>query len=117
MPDEASMNKDFFKAVLAGQKQLLKKQEVSYITVPHYDELSVKALWPELKKDGEFMQFFPAEYPKGRGPPREYFYNVLNTLKPEYLQQHQYQWLLRLGISSRCILQRPPRPRQSTIRM
>ena len=87
MPDESAVNKDFLKDVLVGKKQLLKKQEVNYIAVPHYEEISVKALWPDLKKDGAFMQFFPAEYPKGKGPPREYFYNILNTVKPEYLQQ------------------------------
>ena len=66
---------------------MLKKQEVNYINVPHYDEISVKALWPDLKKDGDFMQYFPSVYPKGRGPPRDYFFNILNTLKPDYLQQ------------------------------
>ena len=59
LPDEGSVNKDFLKLVLAEKKQLLKKQEVNYINVPHYDEISVKALWPDLKKDGEFMQYFP----------------------------------------------------------
>ena len=87
LPDEGSVNKDFLKLVLAEKKQLLKKQEVNYITVPHYDEISVKALWPDLKKDGEFMQYFSSVYPKGRGPPREYFFNILNTIKPDYLQQ------------------------------
>ena len=81
------MNKDFLKEVLAGKKQLLKKAEVNYIHVPHYDEISVKALWPEVKKDGDFMAFFPSVYPKGRGPPREYFFNILNTVMPEYLTQ------------------------------
>ena len=33
------------------------------------------------------MQYFPAVYPKGRGPPREYFFNVLNTVRPDYLKQ------------------------------
>ena len=87
MPDEAAVNKDFLKDVFVGKKQLLMKQQVSYIAVPHYDEISVKALWPDVKKDGEFMQYFPSEYPKGRGPPREYFYNVLNTVRPDYLKQ------------------------------
>ena len=86
MPDEASVNKDFLKEVLINKKQLLKKQQVNYITVPQYDEISVKALWPDLKKDGEFMQFFPYVYPKVRGPPREYFFNILNTIKPDYLK-------------------------------
>ena len=33
------------------------------------------------------MQYFPDEYPKGKGPPREYFFNILNTLHPDYLSQ------------------------------
>ena len=46
LPDEAVVNKDFLKDVLAGKKMLLKKAEVEQIKVPCYDELSVKALWP-----------------------------------------------------------------------
>ena len=38
-------------------------------------------------KDPKFMTFFPDKYPKGKVPPRDYFFNVLNTLQPEYLQQ------------------------------
>ena len=63
------------------------KQEVSYIHVPQYDELSVKALWPEVKKDPVFMSYFPSVYPKNRGPPRDYFFNILNTKMPDYLAQ------------------------------
>ena len=81
------MNKDFLKDVLAGKKMLLKKAEVEKITVPHYDELSVKALWPSLAKDKEFTVYFPDKYPKDKGPPRQYFFDVLNTVHPEYLQQ------------------------------
>ena len=40
------MNIDFLKQVLAGEKELLRKEGVSFIEIPHYDELSVKALWP-----------------------------------------------------------------------
>ena len=57
------------------------------MTVPHYDELSVKALWPHVKKDADFTKYFPDTYPAGKGPPRQYFFDVLNTLQPEYLQQ------------------------------
>jgi len=64
---------------------LLKKGAVKYISVPHYDELSVKSLCPEFKKDADFCAFFPAVFPKGKGPPREYFFDILNTLYPEYL--------------------------------
>ena len=81
------VNKDFLKDVLAGKKQLLKKSEVKTIEVPHYDEVSVKALYPEFKKDAKMMSFFPDQYPKNKGPPREYFFNILNTIHPEYLQE------------------------------
>ena len=33
------------------------------------------------------MSFFPDKYPKDKGPPREYFFNILNTIHPDYLQQ------------------------------
>ena len=38
-------------------------------------------------KDAEMMQFFPDTYPKGKGPPRKYFFDVLNTIHPDYLAQ------------------------------
>ena len=63
----------------------MKKKQVDHIAVPHYDELSVKAIWPEFSKDPHFCSFFPAVFPKGKGPPREYFFNILNTLYPDYL--------------------------------
>ena len=33
------------------------------------------------------MSYFPDKYPKGKGPPRDYFFNVLNTLHTDYLAQ------------------------------
>ena len=42
------MNRDFLKAVLQGQKHLLKKKEVQHVDIPHYEELSVKQIFPLL---------------------------------------------------------------------
>lgn len=39
-----------------------------------------------FKKDPEFAKYFPDKYPKDKGPPREYFFNILATLYPEYLK-------------------------------
>ena len=33
------------------------------------------------------MKYLPDKYPQNKGPPREYFMNVLNTVYPEYLAQ------------------------------
>ena len=71
--------------MIAEEKSLLLKSEVKFISVPHYDELSVKNLWPDVKKDPDFLRYFPSVYPKGKGPPRDYFFNVLNTKMSEYL--------------------------------
>ena len=68
------------KQILADEKTLIKKQDVSYIVVPHYDELSVKQLWPQFQNDDLLARYFPDDFPKDKGPPREYFFNVLNTI-------------------------------------
>ena len=33
------------------------------------------------------MSYFPDKYPAGKAPPREYFFNILNTIHPEYLKE------------------------------
>ena len=73
--------------MFAGEKQLLKKNAVTTIEVPYYDELSVKRLWPQYKKDPEFQKYFPDAFPGDKGPSREYFFGILNTLYPEYLKK------------------------------
>ena len=35
----------------------------------------------------EFMKFFPSKFPKGRLPDRKYFFNIMNTVMEEYVQQ------------------------------
>ena len=87
MPPESIINKDFMKDILCGKKQLFKKMQIKEIKVPKYDELSVKALYPQFKGDPIFNSYFPNEYPKDKGPPREYFFNIMNTLYPDYLAQ------------------------------
>ena len=81
------MTKDFLKQVLSGKKRLLKMSEVKFINVPRFEELSIKNLFPHLKNDSAFMMFLPDKYPKGHPPDREYFFNVLNTLNPEYMKK------------------------------
>ena len=63
LPPEALINKDFLKQVLAEEKTLIKKSNVSYIEVPHYDELAVKNLWPQFAGDDLLVRYFPDEYP------------------------------------------------------
>ena len=58
MPPENQVNKDFLKGIFADEKKLFRKKEVDYISVPHWDELSVKNLWADLKSDPAFNVYF-----------------------------------------------------------
>ena len=87
LPPKTQVNKDFLKQVFTEEKQLLKKKKVDPVEVPAYDELSVKNLWPQFMKDKAFVRYFPDKFADGKGPARKYFFDVLNTLYPEYLAQ------------------------------
>ena len=43
-------SKDYAKLVLCGQKRLLKREDVKFVEVTRYDELSVKNLYDKLIK-------------------------------------------------------------------
>ena len=81
------MNKDFLRQVFTDEKRLFKKNQVSYVHVPHFDELSVKKLWLDLKDDDAFNIYFQDKFADAKGPSREYFFNILNTVYPQYLKQ------------------------------
>ena len=80
------INKDFLRMILMEEKKLFTLEEKREINVPRYDELSVVLLYPKFKNDARFMAYFPDTLPKGRWPDRKYFFNVMNTLYPEYTQ-------------------------------
>ena len=87
LPPFSQVNKDFLRQVFKEEKKLLKKQQVSYIHVPKYDELSVKSLWPTFKDDLEFTSFFPETFAESKFPAREFFFNILNSVHGDYLAQ------------------------------
>ena len=40
-----------------------------------------------MKSEAAFNIYFQDEYPDVKGPCREYFFNILNTIHPEYLKE------------------------------
>ena len=85
LPPDKMCNKDFFKLVLTDKKALLPLKEVKFVTVPRYDELSVKKFWPMLQSDETFMRYMPELTAEGRLPDREYFWNIANTVQNAYV--------------------------------
>ena len=53
--------------------------------VPRYDELSVANLIKEVMANKDFAKFFPEQKSRSDLPEREYFFNIINTIEPDYL--------------------------------
>ena len=84
LPSKTCFNKNFLQGVLRGDKALLKLSKVKFVNAPHYDELAVKHIAHQLKDDVPFNRYFPDKLPKGRTMDRTYFWNILNTVRPDY---------------------------------
>ena len=83
MAPEKMITKEYMKAVLRGDKELLKMTQVKHINVPAYDEIGVKALYEKALKMKGMGKYFPDKYPKGMQCDKKYFYNIWNTLYPD----------------------------------
>ena len=79
--------KDYAKDIFGEKKLLIRKKHVMWITVPKYDELSVKNLYKKLLTLDNMEKNFPDYYAKGRVCDRDYLFNVANTLHPGVVQE------------------------------
>jgi hypothetical protein len=59
MPGIDRINKDFLRDIFSGKKHLIPRAQLRPISVPEYDELSVKSLWQEVSQDKELSLYFP----------------------------------------------------------
>jgi len=87
VPPQYMMHRDFLKAVLAGQKKFMPLKEVSRVVVPKYEELSVEKVYPLVQVDPAVNAYFPDSLPKNRNVSREYFWNILHTVHPLYVER------------------------------
>jgi len=87
MPPEIMVNKDFIKAILCGEKRLLKMSDVNFCNPPAYDEIAVKNLYEKVIAQPGMAELFPDSYPKGRTCCRAYMFNCWNTLHPKMVRE------------------------------
>ena len=59
--------------------------QVRPVEIPKYDELSVVNLITDVMKQPDFAKFFPEQKTKADLPDRVYFFNILNTTDPGYV--------------------------------
>ena len=55
--------------------------------MPRLEELSIKKMTEMMKDDKALAAYLPDEYLKQKTADRTYFFNILNTLYPEYVQK------------------------------
>ena len=87
MPPITKLNKDFLKSVFAGKKKLMPVSQVRPVNVPKYDELSVTALYQDVMAQASLSVFFPDIISEKHLPDRDYFFTIINTVEPVYLDQ------------------------------
>ena len=49
--------------------------------MPTWPELSVSKLWPIVRRDPAFADYFPTQLPKGKLPEKQFFWGVIFTIK------------------------------------
>ena len=62
-------------------------KDVRVVNVPSYDELSVKALYPQVIADSDLAMHLPDVTSPSRLPERRFFFNVLNTIHAGYVEE------------------------------
>ena len=70
------------------KNKVLKQTQVQHMVVPKYEELSVKNLYKDALQDPEISPYLPSsEQSAKKLPERDFFFNIIGTIKPDYLKQ------------------------------
>lgn len=85
LPPMDNVNRDYLRLILKGEKKLLKMDQVKMVHVPKYDELSVKGIYAQVSEDPELQAHLPDLGESSKAVDRQYFFNVVNSIHPEYL--------------------------------
>ena len=57
------------------------------VNIPRFDELSIKRIMPLIKDDPDIVKYYPdAFFEEGVVADRRYFFDVLATIRPEYVK-------------------------------
>lgn len=77
----------FLRDLLSDKKLHLKRNEVIFLAVPNYKEISVTNLYDDAMKDPVLNKYLPDKNQlSGKLPEREFFFGVLGTLKNQYMK-------------------------------
>ena len=77
----------WLKQILRGEKKLLNAKDARHCNPSKFAEISVKNLYEKCLQLEGMADYFPNHYPKGRSCDRSYFFTVLASLYPDYVEK------------------------------
>ena len=82
LPSLKGTKLSFLRDLLSDEKQHLKRNEVIFLAVPNYKEISVANLYHDAIKDPVLQKYLPSPNQlSGKLPEREFFFGIMCTLK------------------------------------
>ena len=88
LPTQEGTKISFLKALLSEEKKAFKSNEIRMIEIPNYPEISVTNLYDDAMSDPDVALYLPSKLQlSNKLPERNFFFGVLGTLKPEYLNE------------------------------
>ena len=61
---------------------MLERFKVKRVKIPTWPELAVARLLPAVLADPALKPYFPDKFAVGKVPDREYFWGIINAVKP-----------------------------------
>jgi len=90
----------FLQQLASGEKKYLTRHQVPPYLKTNWPELSVVALWEDVRNDPAFAPYFPSQLPKGKLPDKPFFWGIVHAIKPGYAKA-----LVKGAIEARNALQ------------
>ena len=72
--------------ILAGEKQVLKQDEVRRTETPSFNEITVKKLYELVSGDLQVMSYLPTwkGFKPRHQPEKDFVWSIIATLRPEF---------------------------------
>ena len=77
----------FLQDILYGYKRHFKRTATKQLRIPMWNELSIDKMWELAVRIRDFLNFMPEDWTTSRKVERTFFWIILVTLAPEYVEQ------------------------------
>jgi len=86
LPRENRCPLRFIQQVSRKEKKIMKQTQVVQAYIPNWPELGVRKMWPQAMQIPEFGLYMPDDWTSTEKTERRYFYGILCTLAPDFVE-------------------------------